>query len=532
LQQRWILILEFFIRKVESTSGLFANANDSKNPKIEIEISGTNEDGKEIPKHLIITGVNGTGKTLLLDDIHYEIRKLFSKTHYVIENKKRYDGIDTNLTFCEHRPDYTEPIVVNCKDKIAYFEPLVINSDHMFKPSHMNFNYNDYSELLILLAKKSVFLCGKVKEGLRSLYDNFDRLGFENGSNKNDDKDTGKDTEIILNGRDTPLKVEYMPSGHYSFFNTYCRILFSKFALVWENKSLWENIKPCFDKCLEISEKIPTIIDAIDEEGRKLGKTNVRDTETASGAAKEIINKIKNCCTIANDRLGTFENENASRSRVRDREIALKSYQSKQLMGALNKLCDKKDEAKKEEHLYSLLEKLDSHLNDFENILDKCLDELLDADIKEESCPLIIIIDEPEMHLHVSLQRKVIPYLAGNFDNVQFIIATHSPFVVTSLPNATLFNMENREILNENLTLYSYENIVEGWFGISLCTDETKEQFIKFEEKAKRDEKLVGDDKEEYIELYRQLIKTDFINSVSRLNLRKELKDGEIYVLH
>ncbi|MDR1410279.1 MAG: hypothetical protein LBJ12_08510 [Oscillospiraceae bacterium] len=82
-----------------------------------------------------------------------------------------------------------------------------------------------------------------------------------------------------------------------------------------------------------------------------------------------------------------------------------------------------------------------------------------------------------------------------------------------------------------DLTLYSYENVIEGWFGLYLCSDDTKKKYDEFKRLAESGEKLTGKAKEKYIDLYSALIKTDLISSVTRLNLRKELEDDELYVL-
>lgn len=46
----------------------------------------------------------------------------------------------------------------------------------------------------------------------------------------------------------------------------------------------------------------------------------------------------------------------------------------------------------------------------------------------------VILIDEIEQHLHPGLQRKVIPALQRAFPNAQFIVTTHSPQVLSSVP--------------------------------------------------------------------------------------------------
>ena len=78
----------------------------------------------------------------------------------------------------------------------------------------------------------------------------------------------------------------------------------------------------------------------------------------------------------------------------------------------------------------------------------------------------IVLIDEVETHLHLELQRIIMPILTRIFPNIQFIITTHSPFVLSSMDNAVAFDLEHQEIIDE-LTDYSYEALAEGYFGVS-----------------------------------------------------------------
>lgn len=50
-----------------------------------------------------------------------------------------------------------------------------------------------------------------------------------------------------------------------------------------------------------------------------------------------------------------------------------------------------------------------------------------------------VCFDEPENHLHPSMQRTLVPALLAAFPNVRFIVATHSPFVVTSTREASVY---------------------------------------------------------------------------------------------
>lgn len=50
-----------------------------------------------------------------------------------------------------------------------------------------------------------------------------------------------------------------------------------------------------------------------------------------------------------------------------------------------------------------------------------------------------VTLDEPENHLHPELQRSILGTLLQAFPNVQFICATHNPFIVTSVPESNVY---------------------------------------------------------------------------------------------
>ena len=60
----------------------------------------------------------------------------------------------------------------------------------------------------------------------------------------------------------------------------------------------------------------------------------------------------------------------------------------------------------------------------------------------------IVLIDEIDMHLHPKWQWNIIKALHTTFENVQFIIATHSPIVISSAKEANLVLLDE----NKNVT--------------------------------------------------------------------------------
>jgi predicted ATP-binding protein involved in virulence len=64
----------------------------------------------------------------------------------------------------------------------------------------------------------------------------------------------------------------------------------------------------------------------------------------------------------------------------------------------------------------------------------------------------IVLIDEIETHLHLELQKKILPILTKLFPNIQFIVTTHSPFVLNSIANTVIYDLENHTLVQSERT--------------------------------------------------------------------------------
>lgn len=98
--------------------------------------------------------------------------------------------------------------------------------------------------------------------------------------------------------------------------------------------------------------------------------------------------------------------------------------------------------------------------------------------------PGIALIDEVENHLHLSLQKRIIPYLSELFPNVQFVVTTHSPFVLSSVSNAVVYDLENKVLLANGLSDNTYESIVEGYFNMDSLSVELRRKYDRYLELA------------------------------------------------
>lgn len=92
----------------------------------------------------------------------------------------------------------------------------------------------------------------------------------------------------------------------------------------------------------------------------------------------------------------------------------------------------------------------------------------------------IVLIDEIESHLHVELQKQIVPILTELFPNIQFIMTTHSPFVLNSAPNAVIYDLEKHMLVENGLTNLPYDGIVESYFGADLLSQELRSKFEKY----------------------------------------------------
>ncbi len=103
-----------------------------------------------------------------------------------------------------------------------------------------------------------------------------------------------------------------------------------------------------------------------------------------------------------------------------------------------------------------------------------------------------ILIDEIQMHLHPNWQRKILPALTKTFPNVQFIVTTHSPQVVSSLNKESIFILEDFKLVeNTPFTKGRDANsILSEVFGVPKWTDDIKEKINKLY-------KLIDDEKKE-----------------------------------
>ena len=82
----------------------------------------------------------------------------------------------------------------------------------------------------------------------------------------------------------------------------------------------------------------------------------------------------------------------------------------------------------------------------------------------------IVLIDEVEKHLHITLQKEILPKMFAMFPNVQFIVSSHSPFLNMGLANELsgkhmIFDLDHNGISCSATNNELYEEIYNLMIG-------------------------------------------------------------------
>lgn len=145
----------------------------------------------------------------------------------------------------------------------------------------------------------------------------------------------------------------------------------------------------------------------------------------------------------------------------------------------------------------------------------------------------LVLIDEIESHLHVELQKNIVPILMNLFPNIQFVFTTHSPFVLNSTPNAVVYDLDKGILVKEGLTNLPYEGVVEGYFGADLLSQELREKFNEYRTLAQKPDLTDADyarlaELELYLDAVPAYLALNFSSLYSQLKLELDNRaDGQ-----
>lgn len=133
----------------------------------------------------------------------------------------------------------------------------------------------------------------------------------------------------------------------------------------------------------------------------------------------------------------------------------------------------------------------------------------------------IVLIDEIDMHLHPKWQRHIVDDLKRTFPKIQFIVTTHSPFIVQSLKADEVINLD-LESVNEDPFTKSIEEIAEQ--DMDVDNVKRSKKFIHYQEVAAKYFNLIEEGKNSENDISTKELK----NQLDSLEL--EFNDDPVYV--
>lgn len=100
----------------------------------------------------------------------------------------------------------------------------------------------------------------------------------------------------------------------------------------------------------------------------------------------------------------------------------------------------------------------------------------------------IVLVDEIDKHLHIRLQKEVLPKLFNLFPNIQFIVSSHSPFLNMGLADEAIertqvFDLDNNGFVCEPQNNKLYQDVYEMMIKDN---QHFAEKYIKLEEKVEK----------------------------------------------
>ena len=145
-------------------------------------------------------------------------------------------------------------------------------------------------------------------------------------------------------------------------------------------------------------------------------------------------------------------------------------------------------------------------------------DLIMRTEKKGDNIEGIVLIDEIETHLHLELQKEILPILTQMYPKIQFIVSTHSPFILSSIDNAVVFDLESKTLVSNGLANLPYEGIVEGYFGADLLSDKLRTMFDRYKELVSKNQLS----NEEYAEIMELEVVLDEIPDYLALEIATE----------
>jgi len=398
-------------------------------------------------KNFIIIGNNGSGKTYILDNIYSEIKKTVSDTDYIKKNLrlKRERIIDelsisfnnfSNVLelnnkdekiFLDLRENIDTYSVYDFSSKLNTLKTTISEKHNTFLKNHKKYLESQITDTYTEFNPKSEFKNSLKKE---YYYKNSNHLNFYIKDLK---KQIGKFSDSSVSIQISNNFNKNNDNLVVNFFNAK-RSETSEKNQKLDEISIYSNLDNLFEEYLisQFNSKSPTKKFISDEEFEYVDINN------------NWLNKVES------DLKYIFEEENT--------KISFDKFQKKIII------------ASGEKHFN--FNNLSSGLQAIFKIYSSLLMRTKIIDIDPTELFGIVLIDEIDVHLHISLQKKIMPFLTNAFPNIQFIVSTHSPFVITSTPDTIVYDISTGDFFEDDLSRYSYESVIKGLFHVDIQSEQ------------------------------------------------------------
>lgn len=415
-------------------------------------------------KNLIITGNNGAGKTVFLNELYNQIKKNIDLNEL---DKKE----NNSLKF------------INISNEINTYKDV------------LDIDENFLNDLEYLLSNEEILSEFTFRDNLKKIYSTYNKKYSSFLAEYSHHKSNIKYTDIYSNfdpNDDIDSQLFYNNNSKKYFFNRIEHIKNSK-------NIIEKNFMELINKKINISFYNPHLL-----KQKILNKSAVCTQFTASRLYSSesylTMGKSYNICDVKyykDKALNLFDHDlEASFERyiIEERKKLLNTLQRNKHEKWLNKVendlkfifennttqlsfDDKNDRVlivQNNGDKFFGLKELPSGFKAIFNIYSSLLMRTRLLDITNIDLEGIVVIDEIDVHLHISLQKKILPFLIKSFPEVQFIVSTHSPFVITSTSDTIVYDISTGEFFEDDLSRYSYESVIKGLFHIDTKSDQLK----------------------------------------------------------
>jgi hypothetical protein len=137
---------------------------------------------------------------------------------------------------------------------------------------------------------------------------------------------------------------------------------------------------------------------------------------------------------------------------------------------------------------------------------------------RPEDVEAIVLIDEIDLHLHPSLQRALVPRLRKALPNVQWIVSTHSPLILSSFETSELIALDRDEpggvrVLDRQILGFTTDQVYNWLMGTPATSAALEESLSGASNEA---------DEEKLAQLLQMSPQVDARQAAHRASLRKE----------